>query len=604
MRTRYPADKVISAIEAGQVLPIKEVQKGSGWVSDELKEVVRDWDCNRPGLKPPVLINAPTGRGKNTFVQNVLAEHAAKQGRYVLLLTNRYTLNLQQKQSFSSSSNHPPFGTAMIENVKVFGHIICFLYHEVLGSLDWIISKYPIGFVVFDEAHFFCSDAVFNVDTYAIFQKLLWTFPRVKRIYMSATPEDIKWLIAYEEYVLYHTFKNPPQQQGQDTRGSFINQWSAMIAGNEYYITEYNFQRDYSFVNIHFFETWKSLKDIISEHDAEEKWLIFVSSKEDGDNLKKELEKSEFIDATYKDMCPHEIRELAKSRKFKPKILIATTVLYNGFSFEDDALKNIVVDSVNRMEVLQMLGRKRLSKGETINLFVLKHDPTAIKKFKQHCEGTYEIVQKFLYDPRLFNQECLGTLSETRQHLFKINPDYTVDINPHATYQLACLEGKYETFENRFTKEGNDAFIHEVCDWFGIDYENASYEAENMREKQYNEIRNQVVGWAEKYADKQMDFTTLNNAYTFLEIKVHPLIAQMNKEKKNTVRKIEGVTDVKEAKRRINANINHIFEYFSVPYQSKKLPMSKTNGKDIWMIITKDADSSNNLDDDTVDTEE
>ena len=54
---RYPADPVVSAIEAGQVLPIKEVHKGSGWVSDELKGVVSQWDCNKPGLKPPVIIS-------------------------------------------------------------------------------------------------------------------------------------------------------------------------------------------------------------------------------------------------------------------------------------------------------------------------------------------------------------------------------------------------------------------------------------------------------------------------------------------------------------------------------------------------------------------
>lgn len=587
---RYPADQVVSAIEAGQVLSIKEVHKGSGWVSDELEEVVREWDYNRPGLKPPVLINAPTGRGKNTFVQNVLAEHAAKQGRYVLLLTNRYTLNLQQKQNFSSSSNHPPFGTAMIENVKVFGHIICLLYHEVLGSLDWIIRNYSIGFVVFDEVHFFCSDATFNVDTGNILRKLLQKFFCVKRIYMSATPEDVKWLIAHEEYNLCQWLKNPydtthPWYSPHEyDNNRYINQWSGMFGSKGHGITEYIFARDYSFVNIHFFNTWDNLKEIIQEHDASEKWLIFVSSKDDGKKLSSSeegIKSSEFIDASYKDLHSGEIRKMAFLKKFNQKVLIATTVLYNGFSFEDDELKNIVVDSIDRIEVLQMLGRKRLNGNETINLFVLEKTRNDIATIERSCMEKAEILQEFSYDCNCFNNYRLGTLTESQQHLFKINQGYIVGINSHAPYQLACVGGKCQAFEKRFIQEGDTAFFNEVCSWFGMRY--APEMGENLKEK----IRKRVVDFTEERVGHAMtaeEFEIFREPFMAI---IEPIIPQINAVKKQSIR---------NDKRHPGSGINNAYKFLQLPYKCKK-------ANNLW-TVTKIDGSLNDLDDDSDNTGE
>lgn len=583
MRGKYPADSIIAAIKEGKHLPFNEVKMGHGWVSDELQEEVKTWDCTAPGLKPPVLINAPTGMGKNTFVQNVLAKQAAKQNRYVLLLTNRYTLNLQQKQSIDSSTP-PSFGTAMIEGLKVPGkNIICVLYQEVFYCLNSIIEDYGnrIGFVVFDEVHFFCSDATFNVDTCEIFRKLLWPFPRGKRIYMSATPEDVKWLIAYEEYIMYEWFKNSKYIPELSVSDGNINLLSAALAGKGYCITEYTFPRDYSCVNIHFIDTWSKITELISNHDAEEKWLIFVSSKEQGAELKNVLAYSEFIDASYKDMCPNEIRKLARLRKFDQKVLIATTVLYNGFSFEDHALKNIVVDSANRIEVLQMLGRKRISKGESINLFVLKKDLKTIGRFRQSCEEEYEILQEFTYNRNLFNQKRLGTLTGSQQHLFKIHQGYIVGTNPYTPYQLARLSYIYETLEEKFSLEGEAAFFNEVCSWFGVQYN------PEMGKSLTEKIAEDVIKLTAEHINQPMSKDEIKNfSKRFIEI-TDSLITEINRKNKGSIRKDDA---------HLLTDINKVYKYLGLPYEGKK-------ANSLWTIY-KVEDSSKDSEDNVDDTKE
>lgn len=60
-------------------------------ISDELSQKIKEWDLY------PILINAPTGSGKSSFVFNELAKYAAQKGQFVLVLSNRLALNLQQK---------------------------------------------------------------------------------------------------------------------------------------------------------------------------------------------------------------------------------------------------------------------------------------------------------------------------------------------------------------------------------------------------------------------------------------------------------------------------------------------------------------------------
>jgi len=571
MRTKYPPNPIIAAIEAGQCLTYETIEMGPGWVSDELREEMKTWDCTRLGLKPPVLINAPTGLGKNTFVLNCLAGYAAGQNRYVLLLSNRYTLNSQQKNILSNRAGHPRFGSSTISNVKIFGNVIPLLYHEVPYVLP-VLRKYSIGYVVFDEVHFFCSDATFNVETSAIYKQILQSFSRQTRIYMSATPGDVKPLIAYEEFYLYQTFR--------DSNNS-VSRLSSMIGSRNYHITEYLFPRNYSFVNLSFFIEWEEIEKLVKEQSSDEKWLVFVRSKEDGDKLRQKMSGyAEFIDAFYKDIHSDRIQKLARIERFEQKVLIATTVLYNGFSFRDNKLRNIVVDSADRVEILQMLGRKRLHGNETINLYVRQKELSDIIAYKQTCIESYQILDDFIHDPNEFAWNVWGTLTESQQHLFLIDNNNRISVNPHSQYQLSCLMGKYEGLEDSFSLEGSSAFVNEVCSWFDAEY------IPEMGETFAEKIKKRVIDFVEKYIDQPMEEAAFSTFREQLLVIVSPLIKEMNQEKKNSIRN-DGDHP--------GADIKNIFKFFSLPYTCKK-------AKKQWTIFKitdniKDVDDVDNLDD-------
>ena len=70
------------------------IEMPDNWVSDELKEKLRAWCPIQP-----VLISAPTGRGKTSFVKEVAKFCRTKvPGKKVLLLENRTAIASQQKR--------------------------------------------------------------------------------------------------------------------------------------------------------------------------------------------------------------------------------------------------------------------------------------------------------------------------------------------------------------------------------------------------------------------------------------------------------------------------------------------------------------------------
>ena len=63
-------------------------------------------------------------------------------------------------------------------------------------------------------------------------------------------------------------------------------------------------------------------------------------------------------------------KSLEVNQRFDCRVLVATSVLDNGVSIIDDTLKNIVVDTTDKVQLMQMFGRKRLADGEQINLYI------------------------------------------------------------------------------------------------------------------------------------------------------------------------------------------------------------------------------------------
>lgn len=138
-----------------------------------------------------------------------------------------------------------------------------------------------ISIVVFDEVHFFCSDSPFNSETSSILQQLIKAFPDCKRICMSATPDEVKDIIALEEargyinrYILanqlvswspiINSYDDPTQHYlynnyygGYNPTETFLQRAERLRQAPLPNIKHYVFVENYEHINLHFFYDWE-----------------------------------------------------------------------------------------------------------------------------------------------------------------------------------------------------------------------------------------------------------------------------------------------------------------------------------------------------------
>lgn len=460
-------------------LPYIPINFASTRVGESLSQEIEKWKCY------PVLINAPTGAGKSTFIFNDLARFAQRENRQILVLSNRLSLNMQQKEQLCKNFHLPCVGTKVLEDYHVFGNIILSTYQGILPFMSSPMASPGNGvspmFIVFDEAHFFCSDATFNPWTETILTAIIQRYPLSVRIYMSATPEDVKPAIAAIEkkhFSYIHGLLGRQSISCEEEAFKHNCLFMMSIPYADRAIKEYIFAPDYSHISLFFFSDWSTISNIISGESDPSKWLIFVNRKEDGKKLRNDLTKdiADYIDSSSTNDV---IRKLTRRQCFSKKVLISTSVIDNGVSIVDEQLKNIVVDFVDYTELIQMVGRKRIRADESINLYVRVPALEEIEKHRAYLEKLYGTLLSFEASPSYFFKNRWGTLIDSEQDLFApvqyYNPNdpynrpFIFGINNFAKYQLALQCGKYEELEDEVSVDSN-AYAYKVCEWLQKSY--------------------------------------------------------------------------------------------------------------------------------------
>ncbi len=153
-------------------------------------------------------ICTPTGSGKTQFVFEKLLPHAAKHGKYLIYFCNRRTLKKQLSNQAAvdlpTVCTPPRFSNLGIKDIAHFLKIITYQQCETFGCFPNIklplASKDPtqwetireedIMFYVFDEAHYFISDALFNNKT-NMWDPKDFRRPFSVSVFLTATPEPL-----------------------------------------------------------------------------------------------------------------------------------------------------------------------------------------------------------------------------------------------------------------------------------------------------------------------------------------------------------------------------------------------------------------------------
>lgn len=586
----YYAPQSSFAIQAakaqGDCFGYDQTDMGQAKVSELMQNTKFSSELKHPSavskVSQPILINAPTGAGKTSFIREYLAPFAQEQGWSVLFLSNRYALNMQMKKIISQDIDSPAFSSGVINAIHRYGNLIIGTYQSIDGIISMLRNPAhnisPVEYVVLDEAHFFTSDALFNAETCNIFRKILYYLPTSQRIYLSATPQEVKDIIAYEEHKLYQFWLS----SNKNNLHHLVTELHPITS-----ISEYLFQPDYTYIKLNFCD---ELEDLVSKIiSSEDKWLIFVSSKSDGEELEKTLKKDlkdnvYYIDADIRATDPgyRKLSIMNEYEQFSGKVLISTSLLDTGINFRDKKLKHIVVDSLDPIQIKQMIGRKRRDDNsehqsetscettEAVNVYIVKHSQKEIQSYLKGARDKVALLDYYGKNPQRFIQEKYPNLTEAERGLFQptqnpLSREFTFVVNQYAPYKLACMIRHYEYLDGLLEMEGEGALECEIAGWFDIE-DGGWINVEDV----LSQIREQAVVAINQYkpAPAATDSKELKNLDLQLWKLVQP-IAGKRKIKHDTQSVGKG------------ENIRKIMQALSLPYDIKK-------EGNVWTIIDEE----------------
>lgn len=338
------------------------------YVSDALAGEIEKW---KPAI--PVMIDAGTGRGKNTFVYDTVLPRAEARGKNVLYLCNRVALATQVKIDVMEAINSEKkdyFQPAGLRVEEDFGFVRVLTYHRLPAFLNDPANKEWIDnlmYVVADEVHYGTKDSLFNSFTTLQMELLTNNLRHAIRIYTTATSWSVIKPIYMMEEKAYQEkdFPIPPWEE---------QQWC---------MKRYYFPRDYQHIELNFFHSLNEIKKLIGTERKEgdegfERWLVFVDSKESGRAFAEELgDQATYLDSSSKGTDAWDA--LLSNEKFDTQVLVATQVLDCGVNIKDPHLRNICICSDDRTSIMQMIGRKRImDKKEKVKLYIRHLSPQAL----------------------------------------------------------------------------------------------------------------------------------------------------------------------------------------------------------------------------------
>ena len=290
-----------------------------------------------------VLISAPTGSGKTTFVISKLLRYAVEQGKHIIYYCNRKVLHEQvQVRSKEDIERFFANEVEISETAANYFHILTYQSSELTENYPDISIKDSrtgenikyqsddILYYIFDEAHYFVNDALINVGTNFWYTK---KFAYGISVFLTATPKPLitlfaswDWLSVDSNSKLYeaYKFRSELTQWAEvaipEVLSTFSNECKdieitaktpspqALIEGirrnssnpletrfqaldQAYQSADakfkvYTYEPDYSYIDpVYFMDLDEIIPEIRKDKETNEKWLIFVDDERQGTKL-------------------------------------------------------------------------------------------------------------------------------------------------------------------------------------------------------------------------------------------------------------------------------------------------------------------------------
>ena len=395
-------------------------------LTDFIKNEIYKWNPNSP-----VFISAQTGSGKNYFIQETLlpklVDEYPNEKNLMLILSNRIALTRQTKLKFAERLVELTHNDEHLKTIKQFltpegvdnlyinfDVVTICSYHQMYSRK--LLDSTEFKYIVCDECHFFTSDSTFNPDTDNMLSKIVHKGQNSIRIYMSATLETAFEPIIREEHKVIENYKkelekgiedyhnspdyrikmvsavyghNPQAQQELRNIAARANEIKDTSKAKHLNINFYCMARNYDYVkNIFSYRTIDKLAETVAK--SNDKWIIF--SNRTGNKIADVL-KNKGVDVLFLSRNKlknskerEEYDYIIKNETPNKRVIVSTSLLDNGINLQNQNKKtnekvlNIVIDTIDRVEFIQMLGRIRAGKNDEINLYITEQSIHELKK--------------------------------------------------------------------------------------------------------------------------------------------------------------------------------------------------------------------------------
>lgn len=491
-------------------------------VPDELAGEVPLW---RPWM--PVLIQAGTGTGKSTFVLNVICRLAERKGKTVLIVSNRLALNVQYKIQLirmlqsELEEEMTPIG---IQRMSTIGCVTVVAYQGLWNFMKKYRDFASLGeqgfdYVVFDEAHFFTSDALFANDTGALLNKIPQVFHGSIRVYMTATPWGVQNLIAKAEEAV----PPPMLKRVQNTFGDMFHPsiyerrcmlcsmglpWNLdtrVLDEEPHELRLYRFPDKSKDYRLHWLPAKvrdgqdQELVRLIKGIPEGEKAVIFVNSKKYGKQLTRELQDAAYLDADSKSGQVWE--QITSTSRFQASVLVTTAVADCGVNIIDPAVRHIVLFTTDHVQFMQELGRIRLKDSESLNVYIPGLSNAQLSRLNGENEKWYQELKNFehMTEEERFGQIFRAWESENSvmRHLFSINGMGRLHVNCCAKTLVIQRRLAFQELRELEQAGEKEPFLRKVCQWLGqpdlsIEDHWCHNDAEACRRQMFEFLKHQV----------------------------------------------------------------------------------------------------------------
>lgn len=334
-------------------------------IEQRLNEIIteaelRQWDNNKP-----VIIAAGTGTGKNYFIEHGLYQYAQKTGKNVLLLVNRSATEESIINRIDSK-----FPTITYQKLQKM---------TKNEAEDFLL---PYDYIICDEAHYFCNDALFNKTTDRALNAVFAADDAV-RVFMSGTFGEVR-------DVIYNHIREAHMDKP----------------------VIYKAKSDFSKFNFHFYMDTDTPERVVNGTPDGEKVIAFFDSAAVAYELYSNHKAdslficSQFNDDYAKYVDKAKRKDLLTKEYFPEKYLFTTNALNNGVNINDDAVTRIICDVGDVTTLRQCIGRKRISERDRqIDIWIRFRDNAEIESWMRSKQRKIDIVDTFQRDVKEYSEK-------------------------------------------------------------------------------------------------------------------------------------------------------------------------------------------------------